>query len=85
MFLSDTWVSSTVLCLYTDASSIGFSGYRYLGNNWFADKWPVAWEKFHITFKELFPIVLAVEFWADKMKNHCINFFSDNEAVVYIL
>lgn len=83
MFLSDRWFSSTTLCLYTDSSNIGFGG--YLGNNWFADQWPETWQSFHITLKELFPIVLAIEFWADRLQNKCINFFSDNMAVVCLV
>ena len=41
--------------------------------------------KISITVKELFPIVLALELWAEHLKNQCIVFHSDNEAVVYII
>ncbi|XP_053395197.1 uncharacterized protein LOC123542500 isoform X8 [Mercenaria mercenaria] len=80
---SDRWVDSTVLCLYTDSSNIGFGG--YLGNYWFAEEWPKTWYNLHISLKELFPIVLALEFWAPKMQNKCINFFCDNIAVVGLI
>ncbi|XP_053395182.1 uncharacterized protein LOC123542500 isoform X1 [Mercenaria mercenaria] len=83
LFFSDRWVDSTVLCLYTDSSNIGFGG--YLGNYWFAEEWPKTWYNLHISLKELFPIVLALEFWAPKMQNKCINFFCDNIAVVGLI
>lgn len=40
-----------------------------------------------ITTKELLPIhiVLALEIWGKKLKNHKILFFSDNIAVVEII
>lgn len=34
---------------------------------------------------ELFPIVLALEIWGNKLKNHKILFFSDNMDVVEII
>lgn len=73
LFLADHWENSVSLQLYTDASNIGFGG--YLGNQYFSGVWPKAWEADHITVKELFPIVLAVQIWAKQLENRCIVFF----------
>jgi hypothetical protein len=37
-----------------------------------------------ITFKEMFPIVIAIEVWGQKLCHKCLVLHSDNEAVVYI-
>ena len=34
---------------------------------------------------ELFPIVVAVEMWGDKMANHKVLLLSDNEATVHVI
>ena len=48
-------------------------------------KRPDAWKKFNITILELFPIVLEIEIWGSLMRDKCIVFFSDNQAVVEII
>ncbi|KAK3094320.1 hypothetical protein FSP39_000299 [Pinctada imbricata] len=83
LILSDIWSSSNVLNLYTDASNLGFGGTFH--KHWFYGSWPKEWLDHHITIKELFPIVLALDLYSDMMKNQCIEFFSDNEAVVHII
>lgn len=83
MFLSDQWLTSSSLDLYTDSSNIGYGG--YLGNKWFAGTWPEKWNKFHITIKELFPIVLAVELFSAQLQNKCIIFHTDNIAVSHVI
>lgn len=83
IFLSDVWLTSASLDLFTDASNSGFGG--YLNKQWFAGLWPDSWKGFHITVKEMFPIVLVCELWADKLQNQCIILHSDNIAVVAII
>ena len=83
MFLPDRWLTSASLDLFTDSSNSGFGG--YLGNKWFAGVWSEQWENFHITIKELFPIVLAVEMFADQLRNRCIIFHTDNIAVCQVI
>ncbi|XP_052806563.1 uncharacterized protein LOC128235808 [Mya arenaria] len=85
MMLPDRWDSSTALDLYTDASNIGFGG--YFNDRYFAGVWPVdsVWHTLHITVKELFPLVLALELWGSLLQNKCIVFHSDIEAVVHII
>jgi len=39
----------------------------------------------HITVKELFPIVLAVEMWGQTLSNHKVLFMTDNQAVSEII
>ena len=38
-----------------------------------------------ITFKEIFPIVLALEIWGQELRDQCIILHIDNIAAVYIL
>lgn len=84
VFLQDQWVSACKLNMYSDASgSIGYAA--VLGSQWFAEKWLKQHQEYHITIKELFPIVLALEIWGKKLKDHKILFFSDNMAVVEII
>ena len=59
LFLSDRWETSEQLKLNTDASNIGFGG--LFRKHWFAIKWPTDWLKYHITIRELFPIVVAIQ------------------------
>lgn len=84
VLLSDDWVPSDILCLYTDAASTkGFAG--VFGSKWFMQHWPVEFTNFHINILELFPIVLAVEIWGAQMANQRILFLSDNAATVFVL
>lgn len=83
LFLPDRWDNSEHLHFYTDASGIGYGA--VFGKQWFYGEWPDHFRSYHITIKELFPIVLAVEIWADHLRNKCIMFHCDNEAVVTIL
>ena len=34
---------------------------------------------------EFYPIILALEIWGSLWKNHCILFFTDNEALVSVI
>lgn len=83
LFLPTFWDSFLSLNLYTDASNSGFGG--YLGTSWFAETWPQAFTDLHITIKELFPIVLALELWDDRLADKCITFHFDNLSVVYVV
>lgn len=84
IFLQEEWTASTKLNLYTDASgSLGYAA--ILGSQWFASSWLDEHKPYQIAIKELFPIVLALELWGHKLRNHKILFFSDNMAVVEII
>jgi hypothetical protein len=59
-FLFDAWISSDTLRLHSDAAGVHGGYAAVFGSNWFTGEWTPAIQPFHITIKELFPIVLAV-------------------------
>ena len=67
----------------TDASYIGYGG--IFGKRWFYGEWPLSWALYHITVKELFPIILALETWGHLIANKYIYFYTDNEAVSEVI
>ena len=78
------WVTSDSLHFYTDAS--GTFGYgAVFKTHWFYGPWQDHQLSNGITWKELFPIVLAIDTWGPLLQNKCITLHSDNYAVVYIL
>ena len=48
-------------------------------------RWPSEWAYTNIAILEFFPIVLSLFLWGHEMKNRCILFFTDNEALVYVI
>lgn len=83
LFLNDQWMNSEQLCLYTDSSNLGLGG--VFGIKWFTERWPVNLLQYHITIRELFPIVLAIHLWGRNLQNKCVQFHTDNMAVVHII
>lgn len=86
IMLKGLWVDNDGLDLYTDAAgSIGFGA--YFQGHWSCGVWPAHWQQQgpDITFKELFPIVLALHLWGCQLKNHKVIFHCDNQAVVHII
>lgn len=84
LLLNKRWLTSESLHFYTDAAgSIGFGA--VFKSHWFCGPWPENLMPHNITWKELFPIVLALEIGCPQLKNQCISLHSDNYAVVYIL
>ena len=53
--------------------------------SWFSEKWTNEYKDYHISVKELFPIVIAVEIWGQVMANKKVCFFSDNMAVGQVI
>ena len=83
-FLGSRWYTSKTLKLFTDAAgSLGYAA--IFGKQWFFGEWPAVWKTFNITILEFFPIVLASKIWGPLMRNKCIVFFSNNQAVVEII
>lgn len=84
MFINESFLSNHTLSLYTDsAQSLGYGA--VYGSQWFYGAFPPTWQKFSITFLELYPIVLAANVWGQRWQNHSILFYTDNEALVFIL
>lgn len=74
VFLPTQWSSSDSLSLYTDAAgSKGFAA--VFGSEWFAYAWRDAMKQYQIAIKELFPIVLALEDWGEKLRDSKVLFF----------
>ena len=58
-FLEDTWLNSSKLNLFTDASgALGFGD--ILGSHWCFGKWPSSWQYQNIAILEFYPIVLTL-------------------------
>ena len=53
--------------------------------SWFYGEWDENWEYINITVKELYPIVLALELWRNKLQNKSVMLNCDNEALVFVL
>ena len=86
LILPDSWLDNSDLQLFTDASgSLGFGA--YCQGHWAHGKWPANWQDGgpDITYKELFPIVVAIELWGSQLANKRVLFRCDNQAVVTIL
>ena len=83
LLLPDIWLSSHNLFLFTDAASSGYAG--FCAQQWFQGKWSDAWRQQSIEVLELYPICIAVELWTDKLANRCIQFHTDNSALVPII
>lgn len=82
--MRDSFISSNAIQLHTDAAStLGFG--CICGKQWFYGSFPVSWSSFHISIKEFYPILLGVKIWGHLWRNHCILFFTDNEALVPII
>ncbi|XP_032231780.2 uncharacterized protein LOC116614660 [Nematostella vectensis] len=83
-FLDEHWVSSPKLRLFTDAAgSLGYGA--VFGDEWCYGQWPDTWVGKNIAILEFYPIVLSVHLWGHRMTNQCILFFTDNEALVYVI
>ncbi len=83
-FRNENWENSVKLKLFTDAAgSIGFGA--IFGNAWCYGRWPEKWLHRNIAILEFFPIVLSLCLWGEKMRNHSILFFTDNEALVHVI
>ena len=68
--------------LFTDVSNLDFRD--VFGTQLFAIRWSDDCLCYHITLKDFFPIVVAIEIWGNQLRNKCVTFFTDNIAVVCI-
>ena len=67
LLINDQWLPSEKLELCTDASDDGFAG--LLQGQWFQAHWCLSGRDVSITFNELFPIVLALSWWPQFLKD----------------
>ena len=80
----EIWLSSKKICLSTDAAqSKGFAA--VFGDYWATGSWDDQVSHLHITILELYPIVLSLYLWGNYLKDKCVIFLCDNQAVVDIL
>lgn len=66
----------------SDASGVHW---LYINSQWFNGRWLPQQLCLSIAYKELFPVVLAVELWGEQWCRQRVLFQVDNEAVVHIL
>ena len=82
-------VDSPVLHMYSDASKQGFGA--TFGSSWIQAAFPVRWQHMltdsdiHISFLELYPVLVLLTMFGHKIQNANILFHSDNEGVVSVL
>ena len=81
--LSDSWLSSDCITLYSDASLHGFPA--IFGKRWLQGCFPSNWANMNIAVKELLPIVLAIQLWGSLMANSLILFMCDNMSIVAVI
>lgn len=84
------WVSNDHVQLFTDSAAgegLGFG--IYFAGEWACAPWPHNWfaagHTADITVLELFPILVALYIWGERLRNKKICFRSDNLAVCHIL
>ncbi len=75
--------SSATLNFYTDASFLGAG--CVFGESWFQIIFPKHWQSYHITFLELYPIIVAAHIFIGKLANKSVIFHTDNYGVMSML
>ena len=84
LFLDQSFLSSSAIKLYTDASSdIGFA--VVFGKKWASGTWHRVFTSADITLLELFHLVIAIGLFGKFLANHSIVCMTDNAAVVNIV
>ena len=69
----------------SDASGSWGCGAFTSSGEWFQLEWPESWQEFHITVKELLPVVVAIAVWGIMWQGKSVRCLCDNAAVVAIL
>ena len=78
------WAPLPDLSLSTDAA--GSKGYgAFYNDEWFNGAWLPSQQPHNITYKELFPIVIACHLWGSGWSRKRIQFLCDNEGVVAVI
>ena len=84
------WQSNEQLEFYTDSAGGRGKGFGiYFQGEWAHAQWPIQWIEegllSDITYLELFPVLVALMIWGDRLRNQRILFHIDNQAVVTIM
>lgn len=79
-------MSSDAINLFTDATgSIGYGA--YFNGHWSAEVWPDKWIQEGLTknivFLELFPVLVSICIWGDKLHSKRILLHLDNKGAVF--
>jgi len=83
LILSNKWIPSPMLHLYTDAS--GSHGWgAYWSGRWLQSSWTPAQQQMDITWKELLAIISGIHAWGSFWSRKKILFHRDNRSVVEI-
>ena len=72
------------LVVTSDASGRWGCG-AFCNTHWFQLKWPESLPNYHITVKELIPVVIAAAIWGAKLEYSHVRVRSNNSAVVAII
>lgn len=83
LFYDEDWTTSADLCLYTDASNIGYG--CYFAGHWFCEQFDEAKKACDILWRELYALLKAAATWGKYWMTKRVLFFCDNQAGVSIL
>ena len=73
-----------IINIFSDAAkSLGYS--FVLGTKWYCDSWTSQFKLYNIVILELIPIVMAVCYFAQQLRNRHVIVNTDNSALVYII
>ena len=79
--LSTLTAQTPVAVIYSDASGTWGCG-AVCQSHWFQLKWSTSSENYHISIKELIPIVIATAIWGRNFRGKALHVKSDNIAAV---
>ena len=82
-FIKPVTLTSADLHFYSDAS--GKAAGAYYGSRWFYVVFPDEWVDLGITFKELYPIMVAMCMYSHLMRNHKVMFHTDNKGAMFVV
>ena len=82
-FLHPVTVTSADIHFYSDASKLGAEA--FYGKRWFQVVFPRSWDELSITFRELYPIMVALAMYGHFMANHRVLFHTDNKGAMFII
>ncbi len=76
-------IESNSINLYTDASRLGFGS--TFGSSWVQWGWPEDWSDLNIAVLELYPILLLLQMFGQKIANSNLLLHCDNMGIVEVI